>query len=159
VLDEFADGAVTATVRVPVVIHLAAVIVIMVMPVWMVVRRRVALVLVMILLIMCMLMLMVVLLLPVMMMPVFMRVAVLVRFVLVVRVRRACVDAKLHAFQLLPLFPLKVHVEIAEVELRELPFESGRFYAEIDERTNRHIAADTGETIEEEDFHGEELRV
>ena len=74
-------------------------------------------------------------------------------FVLVVRVCRAFVDAELHAFHLLPLLALEVHVEIAEVELRELPFESRGFHAEIDEGAHGHVAGDAGKAIEEEDFH------
>lgn len=63
-------------------------------------------------------------------------------FILIVRVRRTFMDAKFHAFQIMPLRPLEVHVEIAEVELRELPFERGWFHAEIDECADRHVAAD-----------------
>ena len=47
-----------------------------------------------------------------------MRVPVLV-FLLVVRVRRARVDAKFHALHFLPRLAVEVHVEVAEVELRE----------------------------------------
>jgi hypothetical protein len=79
-------------------------------------------------------------------------------FVLVVRVRRAFVDAELHAFHLLPLLAVEVHVEIAEVELRELPFERGRFHAEIDEGAHGHVAGDAGKAIEEKDFHREGSR-
>ena len=53
-------------------------------------------------------------------------------FVLVVGVRRAFVNAELHPFHLLPLLAVEVHMEIAEVELGELPFEGGGLDAEID---------------------------
>ena len=53
---------------------------------------------------------------------------------------------------------LEVHVEIAECEFRQLPFEGGGFHAEIDERADGHVAADAGEAVEEEDFHVEMLR-
>ena len=81
--------------------------------------------------------------------PMFMRMPVLVSavvtvlmFILLVRVRRAFVDAKLHALEMVSLRPLEVHVKVAEIELRQLPFERGRFHAEIDERADRHVAAD-----------------
>jgi hypothetical protein len=80
--------------------------------------------------------------------------AMLVVLVLVVRVGGAFVDAKLHSLDFLPLFAVKVHVEIAEIELRKLPFESGRFDAEVNEGAHSHIAGDAGKTVEEEDFHG-----
>lgn len=75
--------------------------------------------------------------------------------VLVVRVRRAFVNAELHPFHLLPLLAVEVHMEIAEVELGELPFEGGGLDAEIDQSADGHIAGDARETIEEEDFHRE----
>jgi hypothetical protein len=74
-------------------------------------------------------------------------------FLLVVRVRRAFVDAELHAFHLLPLLPLEVHVEIAEIELGEFPFEGRWFYTEIDEGADGHVAGDAGKAVEKEDFH------
>jgi hypothetical protein len=81
-------------------------------------------------------------------------VLVLVRgLILRVRVGRAFVDAKFHALDLLPLLAGEVHVEVAEVELRQLPFERGRFHTEIDQRADGHVAADPGEAIEEESFH------
>ena len=85
--------------------------------------------------------------------------AVLVMFVLLVRVGGPFVNAKLHAFDLLPLFALEVHVEIAEIELRELPFESGGFDAEINEGAHGHITGDAGKAVEEEDFHGNKTEV
>jgi len=88
----------------------------------------------------------------VMMMP-FAMVAVL--FVLVVGVRRAFVNAELHPFHLLPLLAVEVHMEIAEVELGELPFEGGGLDAEIDQSADGHVAGDARKTIEEEDFHRE----
>ena len=95
--------------------------------------------------------------LVVMMMPVPMIMsaigAVFMGFILVVRVGRAFVDAEFHALHGLAFLPLEVHVEIANVELGKLPFQRGGFDAEIDERADRHIAADAGETIEEENFH------
>ena len=84
-----------------------------------------------------------------------MPVIVIVLFlILVVGVGRAFVDAKLHAFDLLALLPLEVHVEIAEVELGELPLEGGRLDAEVDEGAHGHVAGDAGKTVEEENFHG-----
>ena len=77
--------------------------------------------------------------------------------ILPVRVGRAFVNAKLHALDILPLRALEVHVEIAEVELREFPFERGGLHAEIDERADGHVAADAGDAIEIEDFHSGKL--
>lgn len=75
--------------------------------------------------------------------------------VLVVRVRGAFVNAKFHSLHLLPLLAVEVHVKIAEVELRELPLEGGRFHAEIDEGADSHVAGDAGKAVEEENFHRE----
>jgi hypothetical protein len=88
-----------------------------------------------------------------MVMPMFVLVIVIAGFILVVRVRRALVDAKLHALDVLPLLPVEVHVEVADIELRQLPFERGRLDAEIDERANGHIAGDAGKAVEEESLH------
>jgi hypothetical protein len=44
-------------------------------------------------------------------------------------------------------------VKFAEIELREFPFKSGRFHAEINERADSHVSADSGTAIEVEDFH------
>jgi len=77
---------------------------------------------------------------------------VVLGFVLIVRMRRAFVDAELHALHALPLLTLEVHVEVAEIELREFPFEGGRFHTEIDERADRHVAGNARKAVEEEDF-------
>jgi len=73
--------------------------------------------------------------------------------VLVVRVRGAFVNAKFHALHLLPLLAVEVHVKIAEIELRELPLEGGRFHAKINKGADGHVAGDAGKAVEEEDFH------
>lgn len=73
--------------------------------------------------------------------------------ILVVRVGGTFVDAEFHAFHLLPLLAVEVHVEIAEIELGKLPLESGRFHAEIDEGADGHVAGDAGKAVEEENFH------
>jgi hypothetical protein len=91
----------------------------------------------------------------VMLVPVIMAaiVAMFMGFILVVRMGGPFVDAKFHALHGLTLLPVEVHVEVADVELGELPLQRGGFDAEIDECADRHVAADAGETIEEEDFH------
>ena len=48
-------------------------------------------------------------------------VRVSLRLVLIVRVRRAFVDAELHAFDLLPLRPLEVHVKVADRRASRAP--------------------------------------
>jgi len=68
--------------------------------------------------------------------------------------RRTLVDAELYSFDLMPLRTVEVHVKIAEIELRQFPFESGRFHAEIHQGADGHVAADSGTAIEIEDFHG-----
>ena len=84
---------------------------------------------------------------------VFFLVMMMLRLVLLVRVRRAFVNAEFHPLDALPLLPFEVHVKVADLELRELPFECGWLHAEIDERADGHVAGDAGEAIEEEDFH------
>ena len=79
-------------------------------------------------------------------------IAVLV-FVLFVRVSRSFMNAKFHALDIVPLLTLEVHVKIAEIKLRQFPFESGRFHAEIDQCADSHVTADAGTAIEIEDFH------
>ena len=68
--------------------------------------------------------------------------------------RGAFVDAEFYPFNLVPPRTFEVHVKVAEVELREFPFESGRFHAEIDQRADGHVAADAGAAIEVKNFHG-----
>ena len=79
---------------------------------------------------------------------------VLVIVVARVAVGRAFVDGEADAGDVFAFVLLEVHVEVAEVELREFPFENGRFEAECDECAECHVSADAGETIEEECFHG-----
>ena len=78
--------------------------------------------------------------------------------VLVVRVHRAAVDAELDSFEVLPFPALEVHVEISDVQLRKLPFEGGWLDAQVTQRTDSHVAADTGKTIEKEYTHGKGRR-
>ena len=73
-------------------------------------------------------------------------------------VRRPVVDVKFHALDLLPLRAVIVHVEVAEVQLAQFPFERAGFHAEINERADHHVAADAGDAVEEKGFHGK-LRV
>ena len=78
----------------------------------------------------------------------------LFRFViLVVRVDRSPMDAELHSFDVLPLVPLEVHVEIPDLHFGQLPLESGRLDPEIAQCTHGHIAADARETIKKENAH------
>jgi hypothetical protein len=49
---------------------------------------------------------------------------------------------------------LDVEVEgVGEVEFPEFPFEGGGFETEVDEGTEEHVAAESGETIEVEGLH------
>jgi hypothetical protein len=95
-------------------------------------------------------------LLPVMMVAMLMGMPVLVRmfvFVLLRTVRRPFVNAELHALDRLPTLAVEVHVKIADVQLRKLPFQRRRFDAEIDEGTDGHIAGDAGKAVEKKSFH------
>jgi len=76
------------------------------------------------------------------------------RFVLLVPVGCPLVDSKLHPLDGLPLLALEVHVEIPKLKLGEFPLESGRFDAEVAERTDGHVAADAGNTVKKENAHG-----
>lgn len=77
--------------------------------------------------------------------------------VLLMRVRRALVNAEFHALDPLPLLPLEVHVEVADVDLRELPLERGGFHTEVAQGADGHVAADAGKTVEKEDLHNREV--
>ena len=81
-------------------------------------------------------------------------VAVCVLVLLVVHVRAPFVNAKLDAAHILPLLPLEVHVKVANVQLRKLPLERRWFHAQIAQGADGHVAADAGEAVEEENFHG-----
>ncbi len=85
-------------------------------------------------------------------------IAMLVSLALVGCVRRAFVNAKLDAFDFVPVLAVEMHVEIAEVELRELPLERRGFDAKVDERADRHVTGNAGKTVKEEDFHGKLVR-
>ena len=89
-------------------------------------------------------------------MPVLVSAVVMMFAVLVVR--RAAVDVEFHALDVLPLFAVIVHVEIADVQLAQLPFERAGFHAEVNERADHHVATDAGDAVEVEGFHVRELR-
>ena len=85
------------------------------------------------------------------MFPVRMRMVLML--IVLVSVRGSFMDAKFDSLDSFALLALEVHVKIAQRELGKFPLESGRLDAEIDERTDRHIAADARCAIEEKDFH------
>ena len=76
----------------------------------------------------------------------------------VLLMRRAAVDVEFHTLDVLPLCAIVVHVEVADVQLAQLPFERAGFHAEVNERADHHVATDAGDAVEEEGFHGK-LRV
>lgn len=76
-----------------------------------------------------------------------------VLFVLLVRVLGAFVNAELDATYTFSLFTIEMHVEIAQVQFRQLPLESRRFDAKVDQRADGHIAADAGRTIQIKNTH------
>jgi hypothetical protein len=64
------------------------------------------------------------------------------------------VDGEADAGDVFPFLALEMHVEVAEIELGEFPFQNGGFDTEIDEGADGHVSADAGEAVEEEGFHG-----
>lgn len=80
-------------------------------------------------------------------------VSVLVMMFAVLMVCRAAVDVELHALDVLPLCAVVVHVEVADVQLAQLPFERAGFHAEVNERADHHVATDAGDAVEVESFH------
>ena len=73
--------------------------------------------------------------------------------VLVVGVFRALVNTELDPTHPLPLFAIEVHMEIAQIQFRQLPLESRRFHPKIDQRADGHVAADAGGTIQIKNAH------
>jgi hypothetical protein len=73
--------------------------------------------------------------------------------VLLVGVCRTYVDAEFDSGDPLPLGTLEVRVKVADVQFREFPLEGRRLHAQVAERADRHIAADSGEAIEEKNAH------
>jgi len=67
-----------------------------------------------------------------------------------VAMRSRSVDVEFHALDVLPLGAVGVHVEFAEVQLSQLPFECARLHAEVDEGAHHHVAADAGNAVQVE---------
>jgi hypothetical protein len=65
----------------------------------------------------------------------------------VLDVRGAAVDVELHALDVLPLRAVEVHVEVADGQLAQLPFERARLHTEVHERADGHVAADSGNAV------------
>ena len=84
-------------------------------------------------------------------------VAAIVRMLMrvpLLHMRRPAVDVEFHAFDVLPLRAVVVHVEVAEVQLAQLPFERAGFHSEVEECADHHVATDAGDAVEVEGFHG-----
>ena len=62
-------------------------------------------------------------------------------------------DVELHAFDVLPLGAVVMHVEVTELEFAQFPFERARLDPEIDEGADHHVAADSGNAVKIESFH------
>jgi hypothetical protein len=91
-----------------------------------------------------------------MLVPMFVIVIVIAALVMrVLLVRRAAVDVELHALDILPLRAIVMHVKVAEVQLAEFPLERARLHAEIDQRADHHVAADSGDAVQVKSFHAE----
>jgi hypothetical protein len=80
----------------------------------------------------------------------FMSAAIAVGMLLV---RRTRVDVELHALDVLPLCAVVVHVKVSEVQLAQFPFERARPDAEVNERADHHVAADSRNAVQVESFH------
>jgi hypothetical protein len=71
----------------------------------------------------------------------------------VAAVRVPLVDVEFHALDVLPLRTVIVHVEVAEMQLAQFPLEGARLHAEVDERADHHVAADSRDAVEVKGFH------
>jgi hypothetical protein len=100
-------------------------------------------------------------------MPVFVAVTVFLFLIVVMpaavavvmfRVRGAAMDVELHALDILPLGAVVVHVKVSEVQLAQFPFQRAGFHAEVDQGTDHHVAADSGNAVEVESFHAGKSR-
>jgi hypothetical protein len=74
--------------------------------------------------------------------PCAMKVPVLFGIVLIVGMRSTAMDPKLDALNALPLLPLEVHMKVADLHLREFPFQRGGLYAKVAKCAYHHVAAD-----------------
>ena len=83
--------------------------------------------------------------------PMFM--PVLMRLPTLFHMRRPFMNPKLHPANALPRLPLKVHVKISQRQLRQLPLQCRRLHPQIHQRSHRHIATNSRETIKKENFH------
>lgn len=70
-------------------------------------------------------------------------------------VRRPGVDVEFHSLDVLPLGAVEVHVQVAEFQLADFPLQRAGFDAEVNESAHGHVAADSGNAIEIECFHGD----
>jgi len=75
-------------------------------------------------------------------------------FILVMGVGRTLVDGEFYALDVLPHLALPMGVEIADLQLAELPLEGGWLDPEVAQGAHGHVTADTGEAIEIENAHG-----
>jgi hypothetical protein len=100
-------------------------------------------------------------------MPVFVAVTVFLFFFMVMPaavavgmflVRGAAMDIELHALDILPLGAVVVHVKVSEVQFAQFPFQRAGFHAEVDQGTDHHVAADSGNAVEVESFHAGKSR-
>lgn len=92
--------------------------------------------------------------------PMFVRMAMLMLTMMVVAAAIAVfvmggafVNVELHTLDILPLGAVVVHVKVAKLEFVQLPLEGAGLHAEIDERADHHVAADSGNAVEIECFH------
>lgn len=88
-------------------------------------------------------------------MPVLIGVGVFVLVLVLVTVSAVSrlMHVELHALDILPLRAVEVHVQIAEVQLADFPFQRAGLHAEVDECADHHVAADSGNAVEVNCLH------
>jgi hypothetical protein len=68
----------------------------------------------------------------------------------------AFMDAKLYAFDFLPFLAVEMHVEIADIQFGEFPFQRGWFDSQVAESAHGHVTADSCRgTVEKKNAHKE----
>lgn len=74
-------------------------------------------------------------------------------------VGRSRMNAEVDALNFGTLLALEVHVKVTQIQLGQFPFQGGRFHSEVAQGADSHVAADAGEAVEIERFHGWQLSV
>jgi hypothetical protein len=102
-------------------------------------------------------MLMIVMLMIVMLMIVMLMIVMLMIVMALLRgiVRCSGMNVEFHPGNACASLSLEMKVAIAQLQFRELPFESGRGDSEIGQSADRHVAADPRKAVQVKDTHGD----